>query len=246
MPAPVRGALWMVVGAACFSLMLSTIKPVAQELHPFEIAFFRNLFAVAFMMPWLMRAGFGVLRTTKTGLFSLRALLALVSALAWYTAVPLLPLADVVAINFTAPLFGSIFAVLILREVVRLRRWSAMIIGFAGVLVILRPGFEELSTAAIILLVSNAIWGSQHIVLKVLSRTEKVNVIVCYHCLTLTPLTFIPALFVWRTPSLETLLWRRPWVGSGPSVTSASPAHSPPPTRRWCCHSILRSCRLRP
>ena len=207
LPGPVRGALWMVAAGMAFACMMSTLKPLAAELHPFEIAFFRNLVVVGFMMPWLVRAGFGVLRTDKLWLFGLRAVTGLGAALAWHWAVPLLALADAVALNFTAPLFATVLAALILRERVRLRRWTATLLGFAGVLIVLRPGFETLSVAALVLIASTAAWGSQQIVLKVLSRTEGVNVIVSYYALLLTPLTFIPALLVWRTPGLETMAW---------------------------------------
>jgi drug/metabolite transporter (DMT)-like permease len=100
-----------------------------------------------------------------------------------------------------------VFAAVILHEPVRLRRWTATIIGFAGVLVVLRPGFQEFSIWAVVMLCGAACWGCQHIVLKMLSRTEATNVIVFYHAVLLTPAALILAMFVWRTPGLVDVLW---------------------------------------
>jgi len=198
----------MVMAATCFTAMLSTIRFVAQDLHPFEIAFFRYLVTMIWMAPTLIR----FLRTTglavpHKGLYGMRALFGGISTLAWFYGVPFMPLSDAIAINFTAPLWATVFAALILHEIVRLRRWSAVILGFAGVLIVLRPGFVEVSDAALILLLASAAWGSQHIVLKMLSRTEPVNVIVAMHAIMLLPLTFIASLFFWTTPTVDNLIW---------------------------------------
>lgn len=205
---PIQGAIWMVLAATCFTAMLSTIRFVAQDLHPFEIAFFRYLVTVIWMGPSLIR----FLRTNglsvpRKGLYTLRAVFGCCSTLLWFYGVPYLPLSDAIAINFTAPLWATVFAALILHEIVRLRRWSAVILGFCGVLIVLRPGFTEVSDAALILLLASAAWGSQHIVLKLLSRTEPVNVIVAMHAIMLLPLTFVAALFFWTVPSVDNLIW---------------------------------------
>lgn len=205
---PIQGAIWMVMAATCFTAMLSTIRFVAQDLHPFEIAFFRYLVTMIWMAPTLIR----FLRTTglavpHKGLYGLRALFGGISTLAWFYGVPFMPLSDAIAINFTAPLWATVFAALILHEIVRLRRWSAVILGFVGVLIVLRPGFVEVSDAALILLLASAAWGSQHIVLKMLSRTEPVNVIVAMHAIMLLPLTFIASLFFWTMPTVDNLIW---------------------------------------
>ena len=198
----------MVLAAGCFTTMLSTIRFVAQDLHPFEIAFFRFLVTALWMAPALIR----FLRITRLAvpnkkLYALRALFGCCSTLAWFYGVPHMPLSDAIAINFTAPLWATVFAALILHEIVRLRRWSAVILGFVGVLIVLRPGFAEVSDAALILLLASAAWGSQHIVLKMLSRTEPVNVIVAVHAILLLPLTLTAAFFVWTWPSLDNLMW---------------------------------------
>jgi len=205
LPGTTRGIL--LASGFAFTAMLGTVKPASQNLHPFEVTFFRHLFTLLVMLPWMLRLGPGTLRTKRFPLIALRGLLGFISTVLWFYAVPRLALADATAINFTAPLWATVFAAIILHEPVRLRRWTATAIGFAGVLVVLRPGFQDLSAWALVMLVAAACWGSQHIVLKALSRTEPTNVIVCYHAILLTPAALILSLFVWRTPGWEDVFW---------------------------------------
>jgi drug/metabolite transporter (DMT)-like permease len=206
-PAPLRGGLWMMGAALCFTVMLSLIHPLAEELHPFEIAFLRNIFAVLFMAPWIWRALPAFRETRNLRLFILRALFSFAAMLLWYYGIPLIPLADAIAINFTSPLWATVFAAVILGEAVRARRWAATMVGFCGVLIVVRPGFEAMTAATAMMLLSSVGWGCQHIALKKLSGMEQVSVIVAMQAILLTPLSFVPALFVWTTPSWGALGW---------------------------------------
>jgi drug/metabolite transporter (DMT)-like permease len=123
----------------------------------------------------------------------------------WFYGITVVPLATATAVNFTAPLFATIAAVFVLHEDVRLRRWSAVAIGFVGVLVIMRPGGERLDANLLILLVSAASAAMNNITVKFLARTEPPGRIVAMFMIYLTPLSLVPALFVWRWPDLSTL-----------------------------------------
>jgi drug/metabolite transporter (DMT)-like permease len=129
----------MVTAAALFSLLNLLIRHGSTELHPFQVAFFRNFFSLMFMLPWLAKAGFGGLHTRKAWLYTTRSLTGLAAMLTWFYALSVMPLGEAVALSFTTPLFATIGAALFLGEVVRLRRWSATVVGFLGVLVIIRP-----------------------------------------------------------------------------------------------------------
>jgi len=111
------------------------------------------------------------------------------------------------ALSFTAPLFTSVLAVLVLGEVMRTRRWTATLLGFAGALVIIRPGIEAVDPVALLAVGTAAIWAGSTILVKVMARTESAGAVVTYLTLFLTPLSLIPALFVWQTPTLEQLGW---------------------------------------
>src|SRR5438093_1091842 len=125
---------WMIGAAFFFSILSAIIRHLTNELHPLEIAFFRNLFGLVFMLPWLAKAGFGSLRTGRFGLYLWRTTVGLLSMFAWFWALALLPFAQAVALSFTTPLFATMGAALILKERVRLRRWTATLAGFVGVL----------------------------------------------------------------------------------------------------------------
>jgi drug/metabolite transporter (DMT)-like permease len=159
------------------------------------------------LVPWLMRTGLGTLRTTQIWFFLLRSSVSLVSMLSWFYGITLVPLATATALNFTGPLFATAGVALILGEVVRLRRWVAVIVGFLGVLIILRPGIGVLDPNLLIILLSAATMGMGVVTVKFLSRSESTTAIVTYMVLYSAPLALIPALFVWRWPSLPTLGW---------------------------------------
>jgi len=200
LPAALQGALYMTGAALCFSIMNISIRVVSLEMDPLQIAFFRNFFALLFMLPWLARAGLGSLRTKRLASHFWRAVLGLLAMTCWFYSIALLPLAEAVALNFTVPLFATIGAVIFLREVVRARRWTATLLGFLGVLVILRPGFAEFSATMALPVVAALFMATATLLVKSLSRSESPAAIVIYMNLILTPLSLVPALFVWRWP----------------------------------------------
>ncbi len=197
----------MVGSCVFFALLTALIRYLSQTIDPLEIIFFRNLFGMAVMLPWLLRHGLGTLRTGRIWLYALRALIGLGAMTAWFQAVASMNLADAVALSFTAPLFATVIAVFLLREVVRLRRWAAVGAGFLGAMVILRPGFAAVPPEAFYVLFSAAMIGIAVSLVKILSRTEAAAPIVFYMVLMLTPASAIPALFVWKTPAPEEFLW---------------------------------------
>ena len=200
-PAPVKGALWMLVSAAALAGLTGVVRHMSAGLHPFEIAFFRSFFGLLILAPWLMRSGLGVLRTKRLGLYTLRCALGVATMLMWFTAISMVPLADAVALGFTSPLFVILGAALFLGEVVRGRRLGATLCGFAGALIILRPGGGVLDLGAVLVLLSAVTLAGANLSVKELSRTESVQAIVTYMVIFMVPLTFIPALLVWQTPT---------------------------------------------
>jgi drug/metabolite transporter (DMT)-like permease len=207
LPAPVLGALWM-CGAACsFALMVNLVRHLTASLDPLQVVFFRSAFGLLAMLPWLIGRGPAVLRTRRLGLHVLRAAIGIAAMVCWFTTLALLPLAQATALSFTAPIFTSVLAVLVLGEVMRARRWSATALGFLGALIILRPGLETLQPAALLAIATALVWASSTILVKVMARTESAGAIVTYLALFSTPLSFAAALFVWQTPTLAQLGW---------------------------------------
>ncbi|MDP6953784.1 MAG: DMT family transporter [Alphaproteobacteria bacterium] len=204
---PAVGMALMFSATIIFSLMHAAIRHVSGELHPFEMAFFRNLFGLLVMGPILLRYGLAPLRTARFPLHGLRAIFNLVAMLCFFYALSITPLADVAALSFTAPLFATILAVFVLGEVVRIRRWTAIMFGFAGAFVAIRPGFEHVGLGPLLVLTQAAVWGGALIVIKILGRTESSITIAAYMVLLMIPLSAGPALLFWQTPTLEQLAW---------------------------------------
>lgn len=202
-----RGILYMVAMTLLSATMNSAARHVSQTIHPFELVFFRNLFAFLFVLPMLMRYGLPALRTQRLWAHMGRASLNVVNMLFFFTAVAITPLAEVVALGFTAPIFATFLGVLILREVVGLRRWSAIFIGFAGAMIILQPGFETVSFGQAMTLTAAATWAGCLLIIKSLSRTESSITIVAYMAILMTPLSLVPALVVWQWPDATELFW---------------------------------------
>ena len=202
-----RAALLMTLSAVLFACMAVVIRLASRELHAFEIAFFRNLFGLLFALPILLRHGISILRTEKLPLYFMRCAIGIVSMLAGFWALVHLPLAQAVAISYSTPLFVTLGAVLVLGEVVRARRWTAVAVGFIGVLIVVQPGADTFSAGTLVALLAAGLSGAVAISIKFLTRTEKPDTIVFYTTLIWVPLSLLPALWVWVTPTGITWLW---------------------------------------
>ena len=202
-----RGIILMLLSTVGFAAMHTLIRYVSAELHPFQIAFFRNFFGLVVFLPWFLRLGFSPLRTGRFSLHALRAVLNVTAMLAFFTALSLTPIAQVTALAFTAPIFAAILGMAVLGEVFRLRRWAAIAIGFLGTFVILRPGFETIDTGSLLTLASALLWGCTLIVIRILGRTDSSLTITSYMNILLAVLSFVPALLVWRTPQGIEWFW---------------------------------------
>jgi drug/metabolite transporter (DMT)-like permease len=202
-----RAVLLMVFSTVLFGLMAVCIRLASKTQHAFEIAFFRNFFGLVFTLPLFFRHGIGILKTEKLPLYLFRCFIGTIGMLSGFWAIVHLPLAQAVAISYSTPLFVTIGAVWVLGEVVRARRWAAVLIGFIGVIILLRPGAETFSGASLVALLAALMSASVAISIKFLARTEKPDAIVIYTTLLWVPMSFIPALFVWQMPSGITWLW---------------------------------------
>jgi len=207
LPGPVRAAIWILASAVCLTAMAATIRYLSSDVHTFIIAFFRTGLGLVFMAPWLVRTRFQGLKTDKIPWFIARAAFTSVAALGYFYALAEIPLADAVAIMFTRPLYGTIFAIVFLSELVGLRRWTALGVGFAGVLVMLRPDFEAFNLGVAAVFVASIAGAGAAVLIRYLSRTESPDTITMYFAIFTTPVMLILALFVWQTPTWDQLGW---------------------------------------
>ena len=204
---PLRAAALMLAATVMFGFMTIAIRLATEELHAFEVAFFRNVFGLLFALPLLLRHGPGLLRTRKLPLYLGRCVIGLMSMLAGFWAISQLPLAQAVSLSYSTPLFVTIGAVFALGETVRARRWSAVLVGFLGVLLIVRPGFVALTPGVLAALLGALLSACTAISIKFLSRTEQPDAIVLMTTLLWVPLSLPTALWVWEWPTAAGWLW---------------------------------------
>jgi drug/metabolite transporter (DMT)-like permease len=202
-----RGVGLMFVSTFFFAAMHGSIRYVSASIHPFEIALFRNLFALVVVLPWFYRYGIAPLRTQHFGLHALRAVFNIMAMLSFFYALSITPLSEVTALGFSAPIFATALAAVVLGEVVRARRWAAIAVGFLGTLIILRPGFEAIGLGQMLVLFSAMIWSCALLVIKTLGRTDSSATIISYMALLMIPLSLGPALFVWQWPAPHEWVW---------------------------------------
>lgn len=195
------------ISTAGFASAHGMVRQVSTDLHAFEIVFFRNLFGSLVILPWFVKHGWAPLRTRRLSIHIIRVGVSVTSIFTFYMALIEAPLAQVTALSFLGPIIGAFFATLFLGEVVRLRRWLAIFLGFAGTIVVLRPGFGAIEYGAMLALVSAVGWGVSMTITKFLSKTESTITIISYNIVLMTPLALIAALFVWEWPSWTQLAW---------------------------------------
>ena len=197
----------MLATTVMFTAMHAAIRHVTKELPPLQAAFFRAAFGALIFLPHIFGHGFGFLRTEQLGLHLLRAFLNAVSMLLFFTGLAVTALAKVTALSFTSPLFMAVLSVFLLGERMRIRRWSATLLGFIGMLVIVRPGFIELDAGSIMIIASSAIWAVTMIVIKVLLRTDTSFTVTGYASIFVSLFALPPAIYVWQNPTLDAWMW---------------------------------------
>jgi len=202
-----RGIFWMLGATLLFVVMHAAIRNIAKQVDPFEIAFFRNFLGLVFLGPIFLRHGLAPLRTQQFRLHFWRAVLNLINMVAFYFGLALTPLAEATALNFTAPLFTTLLATILLGETIRMRRTIALVAGFIGAIVILRRGVAAINPGALLVVFSALLWGGTMIMIKVMARTESSLSITAWVLILMTVMSFPPILFVWKTPTAAEFGW---------------------------------------
>ncbi len=219
-----RAAFWMVFADAGFVAMLLGIRVLTQHLPVFEVVFWRAFVASAAVLPWALTARQRrALATQRMGMFAVRALAVYGANLTYFYAAATMVLASAVALQFVIPLFTVIGAALFLGETVGWRRSLATAIGFAGALIILRPGIAHVGMPEIAVLVSAAFYAVNWLMVKALTRTETARVIVFYMNVLIVPMAAVGAAFNWVWPdwSLAPLIVATGLVGWGAQICQA-------------------------
>ncbi|MBI1778753.1 MAG: DMT family transporter [Proteobacteria bacterium] len=201
-PHAVRGIAVMVIGVGLFSIMDSLVKYLGGIYHPLEVVFFRGWVAFVPIVAVIMaRGGFATIRTRKPGSHALRCVIGLGSTLLFFIALAGMPLADAIAISFAGPLFVTALSQPLLGEAVGRHRWGAVIVGFLGVILILRPGTNVIEPMAAVALAATVCYALSTIAIRRLSVSESDSAMVFYYNSAVTLAATITLPFVWSPPS---------------------------------------------
>lgn len=198
LPNNTKGIIFLMLASLIFSIMALLIKILGQRIHITQILFVRQIGMILMISPAILRNFPGSLRTTRPGLQAARIAFSLVAMLCSFTAIIYMPLADATALFFAKSFFVTIFAVWFLSEVVGVYRWSAVFVGFAGVLIVLQPGTDNFSIFGVLSLIGAAGAGAVMILLRILTRTDSPETIMTYGSLGVGAVMLIPGIYFWQ------------------------------------------------
>jgi len=199
--------MWMLVTGLLFVGVTGIVRHLGSDMNAIQAAFLRYLIGTAFLLPVLFRNQGGLVLPRRIGMHAVRGFMHGIGVMLWFYAMARIPIAEVTALGFTAPIFITIGAAMFLGESLRIRRILAVLAGFLGALVILRPGLTIVDPGAWAQLIAAPLFAGSMILAKKLTETESSPVIVAYLSVFVT-LTLLPgAIWVWRTPTWEELGW---------------------------------------
>jgi len=197
----IRNGILCIIGAALlFTSSHAAIKLEASSFHVVQLVFFRSVFAFVPLAPFIFRSGIGLLKTQRPGLHAGRCLAGITSMFAYFYALGFLPLADLTAINFTMPLFVTALSVPLLGEKVGWRRWTAVAVGFGGVLLMTRPGAGVFDPMILLALFSAFGYAIAVICMRRLGSTDSSATTTFYFTAVSAAISAVLLPFYWQTP----------------------------------------------
>lgn len=199
----VAASLWMLVMAVCTAVMMALVRILAANLHPLEILFFRALLTFPLVWLWARAAGPGESRWPKRpGLAALRGLFTTLALTAFYWGLASgTDLALATTLTFTVPIFLTILGFLFFKEQVGRRRWVAVLVGFFGTVIVIRPDAGSMDPGSLMILGAACFWAGDALMVKLLARVNGAVTIVLAQTFVMLVLSAPAALFVWQTPT---------------------------------------------
>jgi drug/metabolite transporter (DMT)-like permease len=208
--APRKAAAWMAGWLTAMVIMAVAGRAAARTLHVFQIMEMRSVLGFVLLWPLLHASGgLTAMRTARIGAHIARNSVHYAAQFGWFVALTMIPIAQVVAIEFTSPIWTALLAVAFLGERLGAARITAVVLGLIGVVVIVRPGLEHVDPGQFIALAAAVGFAISLILVKSLTETESVVAIIFWMLVIQSAIGLLPALWVWRTPSAA--VW--PWIG---------------------------------
>ncbi|WP_425083805.1 DMT family transporter [Ruegeria profundi] len=200
---PIVGMFWMFAAGLSFVVMTALVKSLGSTMDPIQAAFLRYVLGLVFLLPALRSILATRLSKRDLSLFGLRGVIHGVAVMLWFYAMTRIPLAEVTAMNYMTPVYVTLGAALFLGEKLAFRRLAAILVALIGVLIILRPGFREVSSGHLAMLGTALTLGGSYLLAKLLVRDIPPSVVVAHLSIWVT-LALIPfAIAVWSPPTLR-------------------------------------------
>ena len=199
------GAIWMLVSGCCYVGSAVIMRYIGDGYSPYEITFLRAVIAVVILAPVFVRQGRVRLWPERPFAVFMSAVFSYLGILFWFVATAKMPVGDFFAITFITPIITIAFAILFLGERADMRSWAATVAGFIGVLIVLRPGFVDITVGALAAVACSLGYASVNTVIKSLSRTITATAIVFYTNVLMIPISLPMAIMEWRTPLVADL-----------------------------------------
>jgi drug/metabolite transporter (DMT)-like permease len=192
----------MIVSCIAFAVMWVMIRYASRELHAFEIVFFRNAIGTAMLLPMILMNP-GLIRLSRLKANLRRATSGFIATIGTFYAVAHAPLATALSINYTAPLFATMGAVLFLGERIRFRRVAALAVGFLGMLIVVRPGALPMSPGVIAAVISAVSTAFSIVAIRALVGTDDSRAVAAWSFILTTLPSLVCASFVWTWPPMH-------------------------------------------
>ena len=200
-----QGMFWLAMSGIIFSVLNMLMRRLSIEYDPYLTQFWRHFLGLILILPIFMRHGLAAIKTSRFSFQVGRNLFHTLGLTVWFTALGQIPLAEMTTIGFTGPLFITIGAALFLGEKVRARRWAAILVGFAGVVIVLQPGGSGFNMFTLVMLCSAPLFAASFLMAKVLTRDDSSTAIVAWQSVLVSLFSLPLALMVWQWPTWEQL-----------------------------------------
>ena len=197
--------LFMIFSGVCASLTASFVKLASQEMHPFQIAFFRTALVIPLIAPIIIKNNLSVIRTNYPFITFIRGIVGSGAMLFFFYGISLTELSKAQALAFTIPIFATLLAIIFFNELVGFRRWSAMLLGFIGALIILRPDLN-ISIGPVFVIIACLLWSTSVLLAKKLTESDTNVSITFWQSVGIIPLSFLASIFVWQWINLHQFL----------------------------------------
>ena len=201
-------AISLVIIATFFGTLMGVFLKISQfETNVFTVGFLRFFIGLLIISPYILYSKFKVYKSSHLKLHLLRSLINLPMMLLGFGALVFIPLEQIQALHFIVPLIVTLLAVFIFKEKIYFIRISALIIGFVGMLIMLRPGVTEINIGSYMIILSCILWSIIIIISKSLSKDDSPMTILTYQYTFMTIFSFAVTLFFWETPSLTVIYY---------------------------------------